>query len=297
MTAIVLLVVIIALVGAGAWLRQRRSDREISSVDRHRSTLSTLGGMQRAGDLSAIRRARPMGSGRALPMVDPSVDHVHAEVRPDGERVFVFDDAKPYSAAAAVLDAAEQRRADWAINHMASHHRTRHPLGLWVAVGLLAVVVAIGALVEHQTTAAPLVTLPAPTTTSSTTSTTLPPDEHPIAAGAGTATYLAGAASYTVTIDPAGPCWVQVAATGSNATLFAATVQPGKGAAIALTSGAAVSIGSPSGVRVLLDGTPLQLPSLASPTVLTFTVPTTSTTTSTVPISTTTLPPNALTGG
>jgi len=69
------------------------------------------------------------------------------------------------------------------------------------------------------------------------------------------------------------------------------------GATIPLTEGASVSIGSPSGVQILLNGAPIKLPTLASPTVLTFTVPVPSSTTSTVPsATTTTLPSNVLTG-
>ncbi len=295
MTALLLLLAIVALVALAAWIRQRRHSAELSSINDYRHALSTLAAMQHT---SAEHRLRVLGEGEPAPShlggvvpprLDPEFDGGRVVMGADGEPIYVFDEVRPPPAP--VSQHGERRReTDWAINHMSGGFGRRRPVGLFIAGIAIALFVIVGAVFENRQPSPTLVTIA--TTTSTTTSTTLPPAAAPLSQGPGVATYATVGANYTVLVLPASACWVQVEGLTSKTTPYAETVNGGVRKQLTLNEPATVSLGSPTGAVVLLDGVPLQMPPVGSPTVLTFDVPGTTTTTTT----STTLPNNVLSG-
>jgi hypothetical protein len=295
MTALLLLLAIVVLVGLAAWIRQRRHSAELSSISDYRHALSTLAAMQHT---SADHHLKVFGegeaapthsSGIAAPRLDEHLDSGRLVIGADGEPIYVFDEVRPPPLVER-RTTERGRESQWALEHMTGGFGRRRPLGLFIAGGAIALFVIVGAVIEsRQPTPAP-VTIP--TTSTSTTTTTLPPAAAPLSQGPGVATYATVGTNYTVTVTPASPCWVQVEGLTSKTTPYAETVNGQTKKVLTLNEPATVSLGSPTGAVVLLDGVPLQLPTAGSPTILTFTVPGTTTTTTT----STTLPSNVLTG-
>jgi len=295
MTALLLLLAIVVLVGLAAWIRQRRHSAELSSISDYRHALSTLAAMQHT---TAEHHLRVFGqdeavpshlSGVTAPRLDAEFDGGRMVIGADGEPIYVFDEVRP-----PVMTPSQTgergREADWAINHMSGGFGRRRPIGLFVAGIAIALFVVAGALFENRQPTPTPVTIA--TTTTSTTSTTLPPAAAPLSQGPGVATYATVGTDYTVVVTPASTCWVQVEGLTSKTTPYAETVNGGVKKDLTLKEPATVSLGSPTGAVVLLDGVPLEMPPVGSPTVLTFQVPGTTTTTTT----STTLPNNVLTG-
>ncbi len=297
MTALLLLLGVVALVGLAAWLRQRRHERELSSISQYRSALSTLAEMQHS---SARHTLRVFGEDELppdhtfdveQPRLDPSYDGGRVVTGLDGAPIYVFDDARPLERKVE-LDLEERRRTDWAINHMGGQ-RGRHPIGLWIAAGALTLVVVIGAIAESRHGTSGPLPVATSTTIAHTTTTVTPVALQPTSQSAGAATYLTAAKEYVVTVTPASPCWIQVTGLDSHTTPYAETVAGGVTKQLQLSEPATVSLGSPSGATATLDGVPLVFPPIGSPMVLTFGMTTVQTTTTTT---TSTLPNNVLTG-
>jgi len=295
MTALLLLLAIVVLVALAAWIRQRRHSAELSSISDYRHALSTLAAMQHN---SAEHHLRVFGEGEdvpshlggvAPPRLDPDFDGGRVVIGADGEPMYVFDEVRPPQSST-MLPGERRREAEWAITHMSGGFGRRRPVGLFIAGIAIALFVVVGAVVENRQPSPTPVTIA--TTTTSTTTTTLPPPAAPISQGPGVATYATIGANYTVVVTPASACWVQVEGLTSKTTPYAETVSGGVAKQLILSEPATVSLGSPTGAIVLLDGVPLQMPAVGSPTVLTFEVPGTTTTTTT----STTLPNNVLSG-
>ncbi len=296
MPAAILIAVVALAVGLIAWLRRRRVDREISSIDHYRRALSTLQEMQHEAPprpLRVLHEGDAVSSFRAdvaPPRLDPKAEGSRLVERAADDPVYVFDDSRPLDHGAPLAE-DERRQNDWAVHHMGGsrHHRGRPktpPLGVLVAAGVLIVLLAIGISIEvRQHGAAP--------STGATTTTTAPHHKAPtttvpvtqlapVAQGPGTATYVTGSAGYTLAVTVASPCWVQATELATGKVTFAQVVNPGAAQPIALTGTATVSLGSPSGTSMSVNGTPITYPSaIALPFVLTFTPHQTVTTTTT----------------
>ena len=283
--------------GLATWLRQRRHERELSSISQYRSALSTLAEMQHSSARHTLRVLQEdelppeHAFGVEQPRLDPSYDGGRVVTGADGAPIYVFDDARPLERNVE-LDVEERRRTDWAINHMGGQRR-RHPIGLWIAAGALALIVVVGAIVESRHGLTGPLAVATTTTVVHTTTTVTPVALQPTSQSTGAASYLTAAKDYVVTVTPASACWIQVTGLDSHTTPYAETVAGGVTKQLQLSEPATVSLGSPSGATATLDGVPLVFPPVGSPTLLTFGMTTAQTTTTTT---TSTLPNNVLTG-
>jgi hypothetical protein len=95
---------------------------------------------------------------------------------------------------------------------------------------------------------------------STTTSTTAPPSLTATTWTATTATYLAPASSYTLTVAATtGRCWVNVTSS-SGAVLLSATLPPGQKQSLPVSGVVTVILGAPSSVAVSLNSEAVTLP-------------------------------------
>jgi hypothetical protein len=82
----------------------------------------------------------------------------------------------------------------------------------------------------------------------------------PATATSSSATYVAPHASYTVTLDASGPCWVMATDARSGAVVWTGTLSAGDRRPLPVTGGLVVRLGS-STVAISLNGAPVELPS------------------------------------
>jgi hypothetical protein len=286
MVVVVVIVVVLALVVGVAWLVRRRGGDETHSVEGYRSTLDTLGGMR-------ARTSTVRVLGQSEEASDPA--------RPP-TRDLVFEDPVPTPTPPS-LGRRGQDRAMSAMNHRP--RRLGAPiLVAAVVIVLLVVVVVIGARAQppHAGATATTTTAGHGKTTSTTghagttttaghgtttpttghgrtttttapkaTTTTVPTSFVATTSTPTSATYVAPAPSYTLTLTATtGACWVTVkSSTGS--TVFSQTLASGQTQSVPLTGASTIDLGAPSALTVTLDRKPVVLPNgYQTPFLMTF---------------------------
>jgi hypothetical protein len=109
------------------------------------------------------------------------------------------------------------------------------------------------------------------TTSPTQTSVTTPSQLKATTSTASTASYIAPAKAYTVTITASGLCWIEATATATGSVVWTGTLQSGQSKAIAATGNLRLRLGAANDVAVTLNGKPVVMPAgFASPFDMTF---------------------------
>jgi hypothetical protein len=102
-------------------------------------------------------------------------------------------------------------------------------------------------------------------TTSTTTSSTTPTTTTlativPLTTSASDVSYRAPATSYTLAFQASGPCWVGIQQTAGGPWVWEETVQAGQQATYSASGAVVVRLGSPTMIKIAVDGITVQLP-------------------------------------
>lgn len=294
---VVAVLVVLALVGVGAWVVNRREGDEVHSVEGYRHTLDTLQCIRSKSASASVRVLGPPGGGAPGPTAggpdragDDGADRVTPATpgRAIGHRgEVVLEDPTLSDPGPGSMSLGRRDRAMTAMNRRP--RRLAAPILVGVVVlAVLGLVILAGARSQNPHKASGTVATTSPpsatqasspgvgsrTTTSTAAhgktkahvpaptapSTTRPPANFTaLTSTATTATYRPPAATYSLTLStPNGQCWVDVASGGS--TVFTKTMLAGQQQSLSASGTTTIVLGAPGAVTVELDHLPVVLP-------------------------------------
>ncbi len=272
--------VVVVAVGALVVAALMRPAGDDGSVRSYHSALGTLEHLSQPE--RRVRRPAARGETHDSTGAVPPVTAQGDEELPDGAEPLVFDGARPrdhYEPHRAESMPARSRRAEQvALDSM--NRRPRRGIGVVLVV---AAVVAFAALVyvgsrrghpsAHPSTTPTTHARSVTATTahhalaghshtrSSTTTSTAPRQIVALTSSStgASATYSVGTASFTIDISASGPCWVDVTAAATGATLWTGTLQAGGTQTVPATGATTVELGA-TVASMTVDGTPVVFP-------------------------------------
>ena len=308
MVLVILVLIVLVAAGIVAAVLHRPSGDDIHSVQSYNNALGTLEHLS--------ERIGPPTRPAVRPVVLPGGDVGDEPVRlpvppvrvrgsdefPDPDEPLVFDDARPTGRTIPVPAEGpttpprvgrQQRVALGSLGHRRSPGPV--PIIIGTVIVLFVVLAVIG---SHHPSSTGTTTSAAGGASSSTrpppttrpTPTTLPTKYVPTTAATdGTsATYTVAKASYQLTLNGTGTCWVQVTSASSGSTVWAGALEAGSVQNVDATGTVTVQFGTPQ-VTLSVDDIPLVLPTpLRTPFVATIQPSSGGTTTSTSSTTTTT---------
>ena len=312
MWAVAFVVVVLVVVAVAVALVRRPRGDDVHSVRNYNQALGTLEHLSDRIGPQAVRPVRvvPTGqSGRSVERVVPPVPVRGTDEFPDPDAPIVFDDARPVERGRSGGESTSPARADraqrMALDSM--NHRRRSGTGVMVAIVVVlvfGVLAYLGSQKSHKaghstasttttrasrSTGATSTTGARPPQTTRPTTTTLPTQfAAATTSSTGTAaTYTVPHTTYQITITGTGPCWVQVDAASTGATVWAGELSAGTVQNVQATGSTTVQFGTPT-LSLQVDTIPVVLPTpLRTPFVATFT-PSSTATPGSVPASSTT---------
>ena len=202
-----------------------------------------------------------------------------ARPRLDANRHYVFNEMDFHAASDGAPVIVPRHNSGWALER--SRHRSRFSVPKVVVVALavvvLAVLVGLGYLIEHHRASVTVTTLT--TTTSSTlpvTSTTWPTSFQPTSVSGDVVLYDVLRTSFNVIVNGSGGPLVVDESSRAGSVKWHGIIKLGQHRTFAMKGFSTLSLSTPSNAAVLLNGTPVVLPSKKVPTLTLNFVPSTS---------------------